>query len=586
MTADPAPPDKPAPPPPEGAARLFEEAASEAAGGERPPPPSPAEIAPLFPDLEILDVIGAGGMGVVYRARHRRLERLVALKILPRDLAKDARFSERFAREAKTLARLDHPRIVRVHDFGESGGLYFLVLEYVDGANLRQVMAAGRLRPAEALAIVPQICEALQYAHDQGVVHRDIKPENVLLDAQGRVKIADFGLAKIVGKAGAPTLTGTGQVMGTYHYMAPEQVRTPQDVDHRADLYSLGVVFYEMLTGELPMGRFEPPSDSADLDARIDRIVMHALERERDRRYQRAEEMRTDLTGLSSAAPDAAGHGPGTARPARVTGRALIWAAALALPVGAGVFGLVHEIWGGVERGTESAASREIWKGVAGGLVFALGAFAGIVAAVRGASAPPPRTLYRVGMTLALLNVVGIVVLLALAGEEIAEHSRTVVVVEDRGPLVTITSSLGGPLVTASAGVATQVTQAWEKAVRRIREGGGTVEAIAKEYARTDRGAFLKAGAQGEARSATYLGVGPVLIEFGEALAVYRVQRVDLMGDTAHAFVTVADPLIAGDRSTADGRPVGLAVRFPMVLEDGEWRFAIGPIERGWERRR
>ena len=155
-------------------------------------------------------------------------------------------------------------------------------------------MASGELTAKEALAIVPQICAALQYAHDEGVVHRDIKPENVLLDRQGNVKVADFGLAKMAERApGDFTLTGTDQVMGTLHYMAPEQYKTPQDVDHRADIFSLGVVFYEMLTGELPVGRFDEPSKTGDLDARIDEIVMRTLEREREQRYQHARDVST-----------------------------------------------------------------------------------------------------------------------------------------------------------------------------------------------------------------------------------------------------------------------------------------------------
>ena len=169
-------------------------------------------------------------------------------------------------------------------------------MEYVDGPNLRQLERAGKLSPREALQIVPQICEALQYAHDEGIVHRDIKPENVLVDKKGRVKIADFGLAKILGREPQDfRLTGAGQVMGTPHYMAPEQVEHPQDVDHRADIYSLGVVFYEMLTGELPLGKFAPPSRKVQVDVRLDEVVLHALEKEPERRYQHASQVKSDV---------------------------------------------------------------------------------------------------------------------------------------------------------------------------------------------------------------------------------------------------------------------------------------------------
>src|SRR6185503_9193185 len=167
-----------------------------------------------------------------------------------------------------------------IHDFGQTDGLFWLVMEYVDGTNIRQAMRAGQIEPKEALAIVPQICDALQYAHEHGVVHRDIKPENVMLDKSGRVKVADFGLAKLMehGPADA-SLTVAGQVMGTPHYMAPEQWEKPTTVDHRADIYSLGVVFYEMLTGELPLGRFEPPSHRVAMDVRFDEIVLRTLEK-------------------------------------------------------------------------------------------------------------------------------------------------------------------------------------------------------------------------------------------------------------------------------------------------------------------
>ncbi|MBC7965836.1 MAG: serine/threonine protein kinase, partial [Fuerstia sp.] len=199
-------------------------------------PPTPASLAPLFPQLDILDLLGHGGMGAVYKARQKKLDRFVALKIIRPQAAADPAFAERFNREARTLARLSHPHIVAVHDFGEvnaieagtpvsSAPVFYLLMEYVDGANLRQVMNGRRLQPSQALAIVPQVCEALQFAHDEGVIHRDIKPENILIDSKGHVKIADFGLAKLVAASAEEfTLTRTHQVMGTPRYMAPEQM--------------------------------------------------------------------------------------------------------------------------------------------------------------------------------------------------------------------------------------------------------------------------------------------------------------------------------------------------------------------------
>jgi tRNA A-37 threonylcarbamoyl transferase component Bud32 len=265
--------------------------------------PDPAELAVHFPQLEIVELIGQGGMGAVYKARQTKLDRLVALKILPSEWGKDPAFAERFAREARTLARLNHPNIVAVHDFGESGGLYYLVMEYVDGLNLRETMNAGRLSPEEALAVVPQVCDALQYAHEEGVVHRDIKPENILLDRRGRVKIADFGLAKLLNRPRAEfTLTGSRQVMGTADYMAPEQRLRPLEIDHRADIYSLGVVFYEMLTGELPLGRFAPPSQKVGVDARLDEVVLHALETDPEQRYQSISAVKLDVESITGGA--------------------------------------------------------------------------------------------------------------------------------------------------------------------------------------------------------------------------------------------------------------------------------------------
>ena len=264
----------------------------------RPTPPL-GEVAARFPELELLALIGEGGMGAVYKARQPKIDRLVALKLLGFDPEDQPAFAERFRREGQALARLDHPNVVRLFDFGERDGLYFLVLEFVDGTNLRALMRQGALEPRQALAIVPQICEALQFAHDEGVVHRDIKPENVLIDTKGRVKIADFGLAKLV-DAGArdSALTEVGQVMGTPDYMAPEQLRGERGVDHRADIYSLGVVFYEMLTGALPRGNFALPSRHIHVDVRLDEIVLKTLEVQPELRYQHAVEVKTDVEGV------------------------------------------------------------------------------------------------------------------------------------------------------------------------------------------------------------------------------------------------------------------------------------------------
>ena len=277
---------------------------TNAAGFARGKAPEPAELAASFPQFEILEVVGQGGMGTVYKVRQRSLDRLAALKILSLDARADPAFEERFVRESRTLAQLNHPNIVTVFDCGKVGSLFYLVMEYVDGVNLREALRSGALGPADSLEVVRQICDALQYAHDQGVVHRDIKPENILLDGRGRVQIADFGLAKLLGRTPIDiSLTATNQILGTYRYMAPEQIERPLSVDHRADIYSLGVVLYELLTGELPLGRFALPSERGTIDAGLDRVVLRALERDPARRYQQASELKTDVTSGSSREP-------------------------------------------------------------------------------------------------------------------------------------------------------------------------------------------------------------------------------------------------------------------------------------------
>ena len=187
-------------------------------------PPGPSVLAAQFPQLDIIELLGQGGMGAVYKARQKQLDRIVALKILPPEVGRTEAFAERFTREARSLAKLNHPRIVSVHDFGHTeAGLYYFIMEFIDGTDLRRVIQSGALSSDDALAIVPQVCDALQFAHEEGIVHRDVKPENILIDKKGRVKIADFGLAKLLDRpATVYTLTQAGQRMGTPHYMAPE----------------------------------------------------------------------------------------------------------------------------------------------------------------------------------------------------------------------------------------------------------------------------------------------------------------------------------------------------------------------------
>ena len=309
--------------------------AATAPGSPRFVPPTPNELAPLFPQLEIETLIGQGGMGAVYRVRQKDLDRAAALKILPPDIGQDPAFAERFSREAKALARLNHPGIVTIYDFGRAGELFFFLMEFVDGVNLRQLLNGGRIAAREALAIVPQICDALQFAHDHGVVHRDIKPENILLDRRGHVKVADFGLAKIVGGAAEPEPAGglagsatfctdAGKVLGTPQYMSPEQWEHPGEVDHRADIYALGIVFYHMLTGELPGKSLEPPSHKVKLDVRLDEIVLRALEEMPERRYQQASILKTQVEAVAASPAE-------TAEPSRFSRTAIAGACCAAV---------------------------------------------------------------------------------------------------------------------------------------------------------------------------------------------------------------------------------------------------------------
>ena len=251
-----------------------------------------------LPDYELIRELGAGGMGRVFLAKHIPLDRLVAIKILSVKLSAQEDFLRRFLREAQAMAKLVHGNIVQIYDYGENEHSCYIIMEYVEGSNLLELIRGGKLEPEQALAIVSQICDALQFAHECGVIHRDIKPGNVMVSPTGQVKVADFGLAKLLSEDQNPddSLTLTGVVMGTPAYMAPEQLKSVANVDNRADIYSLGIMFYEMLTGQRPAGRVEAPSNSnRQLNESIDEIVLKAMEAEPERRYQQAVNMKTDI---------------------------------------------------------------------------------------------------------------------------------------------------------------------------------------------------------------------------------------------------------------------------------------------------
>jgi serine/threonine protein kinase len=284
---------------------------------------SPVEEVPIEPGatfhgLMVQKLVARGGMGVIYRARKVGGDRDVALKILPRSLATEEEFRLRFDREARALAGLNHPNIVNLFDFGVEGDLMFLVMEFVEGVSLRHLLREKKITPDRAVKIALDLCEALEFAHQEGIVHRDVKPENVLVDQAGRVKLTDFGLAKRVDTE-STQLTQTHFAVGTPHYMAPEQLEKPKEIDHRVDIYSMGVLLYEMLTRELPIGRFPPPSSKAGVDERLDDIVYRCLDKDPGRRYQNVAQLKIAIrsaTGKTYEAPiETVEERPSPARP-------------------------------------------------------------------------------------------------------------------------------------------------------------------------------------------------------------------------------------------------------------------------------
>jgi eukaryotic-like serine/threonine-protein kinase len=269
---------------------------------------------------QILARIAAGGMGEVYRAHDPVLDREVALKMLHTSLADDPGFIDRFRREARSAAMLSHPNIVAVHDWGETQGTYFMVMEFVRGPNLRAIlMRDGSLQPAQAVEVVTKVLAALEHAHAQGIVHRDIKPENILIrSSDGEPKVGDFGLARAFADSRVSHAPGT--VTGTVQYLAPEQIEG-HAADPRTDLYATGIVLYELLTGHVPFTgetsvavaykhlreRVPPPSHANPMvPVALDRVVLNSTERNRDRRTADAREMRADLSRAADELPPAA----------------------------------------------------------------------------------------------------------------------------------------------------------------------------------------------------------------------------------------------------------------------------------------
>ena len=223
-------------------------------------------LSELFPKLELEELLGAN-MATVYRARQIGLDRTVVLKAYATEFSADASDVQRFRREAESLAKLKHPNIVTVFDFDSVDGIYYFIMDFVQGERLRD--AASRLEGRDCAAQIAEwtcsLCDAVQFAHDNGVVHRDLKPDNIIVTDDGRPILIDFGLAKLLrSSADAERLTQTEQSMGTAHYMAPEQLHDASNVDHRADVFSLGVVLYELVTGQVPIGQIPSEPDPCE----------------------------------------------------------------------------------------------------------------------------------------------------------------------------------------------------------------------------------------------------------------------------------------------------------------------------------
>ncbi len=263
-------------------------------------PPSVEELQKRFPDLEILSFIRHGGMGTYYQARHPKLDRLSALKILPVNPDIDADLIESFKKEAKAMARLRHTNIIGVYEFMETESTLYLVMEFVKGDILERLINTRSFNLNEILAIVSQVCAALNYAHTNGVIHRDLRPGNTLLDQNGIVKVGDFGLARLMGEElFQRRMTANNLEMGTMDYVAPEQLEAGQPVDHRADIYSLGMMIYKLLTRTLPRGTFVVPSKLVpNLDPRVDDLVVRCLQRNPANRFQHIAEVWAEVNHL------------------------------------------------------------------------------------------------------------------------------------------------------------------------------------------------------------------------------------------------------------------------------------------------
>ena len=253
--------------------------------------PTLEELEPLFPAYELEAFIAQGGMGAVYKARQKSLDRSVAIKILPREFGDDPQFRSSFEAEAKAMARLNHPNLISVYDFGDIDGMLYIVMEFVHGKALYYSAHNRAIDPAVALEMVSTISRGLAHAHQGGIIHRDIKPANILLDADAKPKIGDFGLAHPVGRG-----EDEGLVFGTPGYTAPEIFQNGTEVDQRSDIFSVGALLYELICGRHPEANSH--SMTTGIDPRIDKILKKATNANPNLRYPNAGELADDLDNL------------------------------------------------------------------------------------------------------------------------------------------------------------------------------------------------------------------------------------------------------------------------------------------------